>query len=94
MLARFGGDEFVMVGIGPLLQNDGESVVKDLQQRLSAASVLEAELPDGRKISYAGASVGMVCLNPDDTDLDDALQKADASMYRVKMARQQRVETS
>ena len=93
MLARFGGDEFVMVGIGPLLQSDGESVVKDLQQRLSAASALEAELPNGRKISYAGASVGMVCLNPDDTDLDDALQKADASMYRVKMARQQRVET-
>lgn len=90
ILARFGGDEFVMVGIGPPLQSDGDAVVKDIQQRLSAASVLEFELLDGRKISYGGASVGMVCLVPDDTDVDDALQKADASMYRVKVARQRK----
>jgi diguanylate cyclase len=90
MLARFGGDEFVMVGIGSLLQSDGDAAAKDIQQRLSAASVLELELPDGRKISYSGASVGMVCLCPDDTDVDDALQKADASMYRIKVARQKK----
>lgn len=91
MLARFGGDEFVMVGIGPQMDSDGDEVVKDLQQRLSAASLLEFTLSDGRKISYEGASVGMVCLSPDDTDVDDALQKADAAMYRVKTARQKKV---
>ena len=91
MLARFGGDEFVMVGIGPQMDSDGDEVVKYLQQRLSAASVLEFTLPDGRQISYEGASVGMVCLGPDDTDVDDALQKADAAMYRVKTARQKKV---
>lgn len=91
MLARFGGDEFVMVGIGPQMDSDGDEVIKDLQQRLSAASVLDFTLPDGRQISYEGASVGMVCLSPDDTDVDDALQKADAAMYRVKTARQKKV---
>ena len=92
MLARFGGDEFVMVGIGPQMDSDGDEVVKYLQQRLSAASVLEFTLPDGRQISYEGASVGVVCLTPDETDLDDALQKADAAMYRVKAARQKDAE--
>ena len=28
ILARFGGDEFVMVGIGPPLQSDGDAVVR------------------------------------------------------------------
>ena len=94
MLARFGGDEFVMVGTGPLLDGDGDAVVKDLQQRLSAASVVAVDLADGRQISYPGASVGMVCLTPDDTDVDDALQKADAAMYRVKTARQKHKEAA
>ena len=29
----------------------------------------------------------MVCLIPDSTDVDDALQKADAAMYKVKASR-------
>ena len=84
MLARFGGDEFVMVGTGPLLDEDGEAVVKDMQRRLTQASAASVQLSDGSKIEYAGASVGMVCLMPDETDVDDALQKADAAMYKVK----------
>lgn len=88
MLARFGGDEFVAVGTGPLLDEDGEAVAKEMQRRLSEASVACLELSDGRKIDYAGASVGMVCLTPDDTDVDAALQKADAAMYKVKAMRQ------
>lgn len=87
MLARFGGDEFVMVGAGPLLQEDGDPVLTDLQNRLSLASVASVVLADGRKIDYAGASVGMVCLMPDETDVGDALQKADAAMYKVKASR-------
>ncbi|KOC30277.1 diguanylate cyclase [Comamonas testosteroni] len=88
MLARFGGDEFVMVGAGPLLDEDAEAVIREMQLRLSKASVASLQLSDGREIEYPGASVGMVCLMPDDTDVDDALQKADAAMYKVKAARQ------
>lgn len=87
MLARFGGDEFVMVGIGPQLTQDGDTTSQELQRRLSSASVVRVELPDGRSIEYPGASVGVVCLDPDETDVDDALQKADAAMYRVKAMR-------
>lgn len=59
-----------------------------MQARLSKASATSLQLSDGRKIDYAGASVGMVCLMPDETDVDDALQKADAAMYKVKATRQ------
>ena len=94
MLARFGGDEFVMVGSGPGLDEDGQQLVRDLQQRLFKASVTSFELPDGSRIDYEGASVGLVCLAPEGTDLDDALQQADAAMYRVKaLRRQQATET-
>ena len=48
---------------------------------------MKVELPDGKTLDYGGASVGVVCLRPDSIDADDALQKADAAMYRVKMAR-------
>lgn len=91
MLARFGGDEFVVVAVGPPLGEPGESAAGRLQRRLAEASVLEIELAHGRRIRYAGASVGVVCLEPDGTDIDDALQKADAAMYRDKQARRQAV---
>jgi diguanylate cyclase len=87
MLARFGGDEFVMVGMGPSLDDDGDLVARDLQRRLFDASIARVELPGGGQFTYQGASVGIVCLPPDGTDLDDALQKADAAMHRAKAAR-------
>lgn len=87
MLARFGGDEFVMVGMGPGLDDDGDQIARDLQRRLFEASSACIELPGGGQLAYQGASVGVVCLPPDGTDLDDALQKADAAMYRTKAAR-------
>ncbi|WP_280187817.1 sensor domain-containing diguanylate cyclase [Delftia sp. PS-11] len=87
MLARFGGDEFVLIGVGPLLGDDADAVACDLQQRLTAASAFQLDLPDGRSLDYSGASVGVVCLRADATDAGDALQKADAAMYRVKLAR-------
>ncbi|GGH59688.1 GGDEF domain-containing protein [Comamonas phosphati] len=87
MLARFGGDEFVMVGMGPSLDDDGDQIARDLQRRLFDASSACVGLPGGGQFSYLGASVGTVCLPPDGTDLDDALQKAGAAMYRTKAAR-------
>ena len=93
MLARFGGDEFVFIGVGPLFGSEADAVVHELQQRLSAASIFQMELPDGSLLSYGGASVGVVCLRPEATDADDALQKADAAMYRVKTARNRESST-
>ena len=64
-------------------------MLEDLRNRLFSASIASVELSDGSKIDYAGASVGMVCLVPENTDVDDALQKADAAMYKVKASRKQ-----
>lgn len=90
MLARFGGDEFVIVGSGPSLNDDGAVVARELQQRLAAASAITLSLSRGRELVYQGASVAVISLSPDQTDVDDALQKADAAMYRIKAERQQR----
>lgn len=87
MLARFGGDEFVFIGAGPVSGEDGEALAQDLQKRVAAASAFQVPLEGGRTLDYAGASVGVVCLPADGTDASDALQKADAAMYRVKLAR-------
>ncbi len=94
MLARFGGDEFVMVGVGPQLTQDCSPTLQELQRRLSSVSVTCVELADGRRIAYPGASVGLVGLNPDETDVDDALQKADAAMYQIKSVRKHASERS
>lgn len=87
MLARFGGDEFVFIGAGPVSGEDGEALAQELQTRLSAASAFQVALPGGGTLAYGGASVGVVSLAADATDASDALQKADAAMYRVKLAR-------
>ncbi|WP_027016482.1 sensor domain-containing diguanylate cyclase [Comamonas composti] len=84
MLARFGGDEFVFIGSGPTLAEDGDAVVRDLQQRLTQASNFSLELAHGLSLAHAGVSAGVVCLSPHATDAGDALQKADAAMYRIK----------
>jgi len=70
-----------------LFGSEADAVARELQQRLSDASAFQVDLPDGKTLDYGGASVGVVCLRPDSIDADDALQKADAAMYRVKMAR-------
>ncbi|MDR0225090.1 MAG: sensor domain-containing diguanylate cyclase [Burkholderiaceae bacterium] len=87
MLARFGGDEFVFIGAGPALTEDGDAVAGELRERVAAASVFQLALPEGCTLDYGGASVGVVCLRADATDAGDALQKADAAMYRVKLSR-------
>jgi len=57
-----------------------------LQRRLFSATVGEFNL-GGTTLPYAGASVGVVCVDPTKTSVDAALQLADAEMYRVKNAR-------
>ncbi|WAC76006.1 GGDEF domain-containing protein [Roseateles sp. SL47] len=100
MLARMGGDEFVVVGpgvdlrarpasSGPSLDHaDALQAAHTLEQRASLATVGRFEL-DGQFVQYGGASVGVVPLNPVGLTAEEALQLADARMYEVKRARQQ-----
>ena len=98
MLARMGGDEFVVVGPGvslyglppsegPLIDR-GEPVqaARTLEQRAALASVGRFDL-DGHLLQYAGASVGVVALDPSRVSAEEALQLADARMYEIKRAR-------
>ena len=86
VLARAGGDEFVVVALGPKLAENGEAAAQLMQARLALATV-------GRYVAglatleYDGASVGVACLDPQHARAEDALRESDAAMYRVKLAR-------
>jgi diguanylate cyclase len=88
VLARMGGDEFVVVGLGPKLGADGVGAARLLQERLARATVGRHAAGDA-PIDYAGASVGVACLDPAQADLEQVLRESDAAMYRVKLARRQ-----
>ena len=102
MLARVGGDEFIVVGPGvslgglprpqgPLVDR-GEPVqaARTLEQRAALASVGRFDL-DGHALQYAGASVGVVALDPAGLSVEQALHLADQRMYDVKRARRRSI---
>ncbi|WP_422017717.1 GGDEF domain-containing protein [Roseateles sp.] len=86
VLARSGGDEFVVIGLGPSLSEDCSAVAELLQQRLMTATVGRHQAGQVT-VDYAGASVGVACLDPQRAGVEDALRESDAAMYRVKLAR-------
>ncbi|KQV60920.1 diguanylate cyclase [Pelomonas sp. Root1217] len=88
VLARMGGDEFVVIGLGPKLGVDGVGAAQLLQQRLASATVGSYAAGMAR-IDYAGASVGVACLDPHQAGAEEVLRQSDAAMYRVKLARRQ-----
>lgn len=86
VLARVGGDEFVAVGLGPKREADGAAAAALWQQRLAGATVGQYAAGE-RCIGYGGASVGVVAVDPQSGDAEQALRESDAAMYRVKAAR-------
>ena len=88
VLARMGGDEFVVIGLGPKLVEDGTAAAQLLRQRLAAATVGRYAAA-AAIVDYTGASVGVACLDPQRAGTEDALRESDAAMYRVKLARRQ-----
>ncbi|RQO52881.1 diguanylate cyclase [Variovorax sp. KBW07] len=95
MLARFGGDEFVVIGPGPALAETSRNAAgetpadaaKALARRLATSTVSELRL-NRAVVRYGGASVGVVAVDPRTTSLEEALRRADDAMYEVKRARQ------
>lgn len=86
VLARMGGDEFVVIGLGPMLSEDGRGAAQLLQQRLASATVGRYAAGPA-EIDYAGASVGVACMDPQRSGVEEALRESDAAMYRVKETR-------
>ncbi|QYJ22765.1 sensor domain-containing diguanylate cyclase [Achromobacter sp. ES-001] len=98
MLGRIGGDEFVLVGPGPELdrtdatagaaaqRGDAMEAARSLEERATAATAGRYQLGDA-VVSYEGASVGVVAVDPRGLDAEAAVRLADARMYEIKRAR-------
>lgn len=93
LIGRVGGDEFVILGPGPALPEAGDESVLPaaalaLQARCAAATVGPFSAGDVA-FHYAGASVGVVAIDPRRLGADEALRRADAAMYEIKRLRKQ-----
>jgi len=86
LLARSGGDEFVVIGAGPALGGATNAAARALADRLSECTVGDLRL-QGTTLAYAGASVGVVAVDPRGTTAAQALRQADEAMYAVKRSR-------
>lgn len=98
MLGRIGGDEFVLVGPGPELdrtdatagaaaqRGDAMEAARSLEERATAATAGRYQ-PGDAVVSYEGASVGVVAVDPRGLDAEAAVRLADARMYEIKRAR-------
>lgn len=85
-VARFGGDEFVV-----LCENvDGPSEALTVAQRVHTSLARPIEL-DGVP-TFASASIGIALDNEGDTSAEALLSDADAAMYRAKSAGRNRSE--
>lgn len=83
-IARYGGDEFVVFGVGTReSQEEGRNALRDRIYGLTKNTFSAGD----HSIHYAGASVGVVTSHPGERDVDALLAYADAAMYETKNAR-------
>ncbi|MFP5335670.1 MAG: diguanylate cyclase domain-containing protein [Actinomycetes bacterium] len=83
VVARVGGDEFVVLCPGPLTAQDAGAVAERL------ATAVEGGLPVDGTTYRVGVSIGIALVDGAD-DLARALREADAAMYAEKAARRER----
>ena len=81
-VARFGGDEFVVLLPGLVDAN----AVGALAQKLALA--VEQPLQNGERVLQVGASIGAARFPSDGDDARTLLRRADVAMYRAKHASQ------
>jgi len=89
LAARLGGDEFVVVSMTTLTGDAARAAQDALSRRITQATQGRFYL-NGVPLDYAGASVGVVTINPDENHATDtALRVADETMYEVKRLRRE-----
>lgn len=92
-IGRTGGDEFVVVALGPsVIGADSAPAMQNaanlLQERLTMATIGTYDLGnDLRRFRYAGASVGVAVVIPSQVGVEEALMLADHEMYKTKQRR-------
>ena len=83
ILGRLGGDEFLVVSLSPESESDRcerlQKVKNQLQQRICGDYHLGSV-----HLFYPGASLGVVEIDPHETDVNCALHMADSAMYKDK----------
>jgi diguanylate cyclase (GGDEF)-like protein len=79
VIARFGGDEFVIV----LGQVENAAVAREVASRVVESLGQPVPLAGGGTASV-GASVGLAMCCSDNETLDDLVRKADAALYAAK----------
>ena len=85
-MARFGGDEFVVLVEGI----EDETVAKVIGERLLDSLTAPVDI-DGRP-HHVSVSVGIKLVDPGADHLDSAVRDADSAMYRAKERGRDRVE--
>ena len=86
VLARVGGDEFVVVT--EATSDDINTSQTDLH-RLLASMTSGRFLTINNPINYSGPSIGIVTANEQERRLEDWLKLADEAMYQIKKSRRQ-----
>ena len=89
LLGRVGGDEFVVIGHGPSLDQDCAAAAAGLRERLAASIVGRYVLPERIELNYSGASIGVICAHPSNDLPEATLRQADDAMYSEKRRRRQ-----
>lgn len=83
LVARYGGDEFVVVRLADDMAEATLVEFKLALERLTAGEFRACE----DVIDYPGASVGVIATSHDDHDVESILQLCDTAMYAQKQAR-------
>lgn len=86
IIARYGGDEFVIISPEVHLEQDHEAALAAFIDRITKATIGDFSCPP-TTIHYSGASVGGVVVKPNTVDAVTALEQADQAMYQAKQAR-------
>ncbi|HEY9269686.1 MULTISPECIES: GGDEF domain-containing protein [Achromobacter] len=87
-LGRWGGDEFVVVGLGARPGSDADNIVESMRTRL--APLLSGSYTfEGCSFHYTGASFGIVSADPSVSVLQAVLKEADQLMYADKQVRRE-----
>lgn len=90
LAARIGGDEFVVIGLGPMNAVEAERAGATFSARIAEAT--KGRFAIGQEaLDYAGASVGLAIIEPSSLDAEQALSIADKAMYERKRLRREKV---